>query len=71
MQEVVTLAAWPEVASQLAGLDLEHLRADLRDVGAWSDDELAVDMDNRLRFLWLAANYIAENPAETAEDDAA
>jgi len=68
-QEVVLLAAKPEVASQLAELDKEHVRAELLYTGHWTDDDLDSDADNLLRFLWLAANYIAESPDETIDTD--
>ena len=44
-------------------LSPDDLKSVLSEYGAWDDEQLADDDDNRERMLWLAACDIAENPA--------
>jgi hypothetical protein len=57
------LACEPGVAAQLAALDPEKVRDELREYGAWDDDELADHAANLLRVLWLAAGQIRDENA--------
>lgn len=41
--------------SLLEGIDHDDIRAELKEYGAWSADELADDEANRRRILWIAA----------------
>jgi hypothetical protein len=40
------------------GPTAERIRAELREYGAWSDEELADDEQNWHRLVWIAANNI-------------
>ena len=48
------------VRSEINALDPDDIRSELREYGAWDDDELADDELNKMRFLWLAAHSAAE-----------
>jgi len=47
------------LADQLEGKENE-VRQELREYGAWDDEELEDDDENNMRILWLAANNIVE-----------
>ena len=44
-----------------SNIDPDAIRSELREFGAWDDQELANDLDNRHRILWSAANDISES----------
>lgn len=50
----------PEVIAELSAIDAEQLRNELREYGAWNDDELANHSDNLDRILWIACCDINE-----------
>ena len=50
----------PYIAEQLAKLDHEDLRQELKQYGAWNAEELANHAQNLQRILWLAAWDIVE-----------
>ena len=51
----------PSLAAQLAAIDPAVLRAELKEYGAWTAEELTDHNANLDRILWLAANDIREN----------
>lgn len=53
----------PKVRRQLNKIDPDAIRAELREYGAWDDDELADDDENRRRIIWLAAWNIYDDLA--------
>lgn len=53
----------PGIARQLARVDPEKLRRELKEYGAWSDDELADHEENLRRFVWVTGNDMADNLA--------
>jgi hypothetical protein len=61
--DVEALAREPGVAAQLAALDPLAVAAELREYGAWDDDELADHDANLRRVLWLAAGQIRDENA--------
>lgn len=61
--DVSALALKPYVAKQLAAIDPEALRQELRGYGAWDDEELADHAQNLQRILWSAACSIVEEQA--------
>lgn len=66
--DVMALSKHWFIAQQLAALDPEKLRAELKGWGAWDAEELADHEDNLQRIVWLAACNISEeeqheNPA--------
>ena len=52
----------PAIAKQLDKLDPAKVRDELREAGAWTDEELANHDDNLSRLLWVACADIVEGP---------
>lgn len=50
----------PEVKAELAKIDPEQLRKELKEYGAWDDAELADHQTNLERILWIAAGNIMD-----------
>lgn len=48
------------IVAQLDRIDKETLRAQLKEYGAWHEEELADHKENCLRIIWLAAGDIQE-----------
>jgi hypothetical protein len=48
------------IIDQLDSIGADRIRAELRQWGAWDDDELAHERENRERLLWLAVMNIKE-----------
>jgi hypothetical protein len=60
-EDVSGLSRVPAIARQLDKIDPTLLRDELREYGAWEDDELADHDQNLQRILWLAAGDIVED----------
>jgi hypothetical protein len=58
--DVAELRKVPAIRRQLDRLDQETLKSELREFGAWSDDELSDHDANLDRNLWIAAGDIVE-----------
>lgn len=58
--DVAALRLEPKIKRQLTALDPRLVRDELREYGAWDDDELADHDQNLTRLLWIAANDITE-----------
>jgi hypothetical protein len=54
----------PSLAQQLAAIDPDSLRRELKEYGAWDDADLSDHQQNLSRILWLAAGDIKDNPDE-------
>lgn len=52
------------IAVQLDRISCAKIREELREVGAWSEVELANDEENRARIVWCAACNIREEYTE-------
>ena len=50
----------PYVIAQFEALDPDAIRSEIREYGAWDDQELADDAQNQARLLWCAAWSIRE-----------
>ena len=50
----------PEVRRELIQIKPALLRAELREYGAWSDEDLEDHEHNLARILWLGASHIVE-----------
>ena len=61
--DVSELAKAPAIARQLAKIDPQAIRDELREYGAWDDDELSDHEQNLQRILWIAAGDIVEERA--------
>jgi folate-binding Fe-S cluster repair protein YgfZ len=58
--DVLALSKVPEIAAQLEAIKPGILAAELKQYGAWDDNELADHQQNIQRILWLAAGDIVE-----------
>jgi hypothetical protein len=58
--DVLALSSVPSIASQLAAIKPADIAAELREYGAWDDNELADHSQNLQRILWIAAGNICE-----------
>jgi hypothetical protein len=63
-EDVQALSEDPHIAEQLARVDAQHLRDELRGYGAWDEQELADHEQNLQRLLWLACGDIVDNAYE-------
>jgi|SRR5580704_1534557 hypothetical protein len=59
-EDVLALSKVPEIARQLEAIDPIVLVRELREYGAWDENELADHRQNLQRILWLACNDITE-----------
>jgi hypothetical protein len=58
--DVAALRLDPAIIRQLDELDVDSLRAELSEYGAWDDSQLDDHDENLTRILWLACNNIKE-----------
>ena len=56
--DVVILLECPKIRRQLNKITDEDMQDELREYGAWNEDELSNRYDNNIRILWLAAEMI-------------
>jgi hypothetical protein len=61
MPAVKELLKDPTVRKQLDALSPDDIRSELKEYGAWDDDELADDEANKQRILWIAGGNISED----------
>lgn len=61
---VEALSKEPHIAAQLAEIDSDLLRAELKEYGAWEDPELEDHETNLQRLLWLACGDIRDNETD-------
>jgi hypothetical protein len=59
--DVLALSQHRKIRPQLERIDPEVLRQELREYGAWDEQELADHQQNLQRILWIAAGDIVEN----------
>jgi DNA-binding FadR family transcriptional regulator len=59
--DVLALSNHRKIRVQLERIDPKALRDELREYGAWSEEELADHEQNLQRILWIAAGNILEN----------
>lgn len=59
-EDVLSLSKVPDIAKQLDAIEPALLASELREYGAWDEDELADHRQNLQRILWLACNDIRE-----------
>ena len=58
--DVMALSKKPYIAEQLAKIDPMVLRNELKQYGAWDEEELSDHEENIQRILWLACGDIVE-----------
>jgi folate-binding Fe-S cluster repair protein YgfZ len=59
-KDVRTLRQQPKIRRQLAKINSELIKQELKEYGAWEDAELADKEMNEIRILWLAAGDIVD-----------
>ena len=59
-EDVLELSKVPSIAKQLAKVNPELLRGELKEYGAWDEEQLSDHDENLQRLLWLAAGDIKE-----------
>ena len=69
MADVVELMKKPHIKKQLDELDPDKLRKELKEYGAWDNEELKDNEANKKRILWLAAGNITEEDDESEDDE--
>jgi hypothetical protein len=63
-ESIAALRRAPRIAAQLDAIDPALLRSELKEWGAWSDDDLADHDVNLSRILWLACGDLFDNPSD-------
>lgn len=58
--DIAELKQVPKIKKQLAVIDFIQLQNELKEYGAWSDEELKNHEDNLTRILWFACAQIVE-----------
>lgn len=59
--DIAYLRTVPRIRRQLAKINPELLRKELKEYGAWDDEELADHDANLSRILWIACGDIVES----------
>lgn len=68
-ESIAYLRTLTNVKRELAKLDAEKLKDELREYGAWDDIELSDHDTNLSRILWLACADIVDSCAAYADND--
>lgn len=58
--DVMILLDTPKMKRQLKKIAPEKIAKELREYGAWDDEELKSEADNHMRIVWIAACNITE-----------
>ena len=59
--DIASLLLEPDISAQLLAISPQLLADELREYGAWNDEELANHSDNLARLLWIACGDIVDN----------
>lgn len=62
--DVAVLLGNKAIQRQLRKIDADAIRAELREYGAWDDEELADEAANQARIVWCAGCNITEELAQ-------
>lgn len=58
-EDVKALLSEPEIAAQFETIKADDIREELKEYGAWDDQELSDDEENRIRIMWIACGDIS------------
>ena len=58
--DIAELKQVPKIKKQLAVIDAIQLKNELKEYGAWDDEDLKDHEENLTRILWLACSNIVE-----------
>ena len=59
-KDLVKMMQLEEIQLELNRIDSENLRKELKEYGAWTEEELSNHNDNLMRILWIACCNINE-----------
>lgn len=59
-EDITELLKVPAIRRQLDKIPADTIKAELKEYGAWDEQELSSDEDNRARILWIACGNIRE-----------
>lgn len=59
--DIIEISRLPEIKQQLSRINPEDLKKELKEYGAWEDDELDDHNLNLQRILWIACANILES----------
>jgi hypothetical protein len=59
--DIAELLEKPLIKAQMMDIDPQLLIKELREFGAWNDEELSNHADNLARLLWIACGDIVDN----------
>ena len=68
--EIIELLENPKIQAQFKRICPTCIADELREYGAWSEEELSDDTANQERILWIAGGNIAEEPLDFISDPA-
>lgn len=57
-EDIAELLKTPAIKRQLDKIPADKIRDELKEYGAWDEEELSNDEDNRARILWIACGDI-------------
>lgn len=58
--DVMELLGRDYIRNQFAKIDPDAIRKELREYGAWDDEQLSNEADNEMRILWVACGDIVD-----------
>ena len=69
--DVRALSEVEHIAKQLDAIGADEIREEIGEIGAWDEEELKDDDENRQRLLWIACGHIVEEYDEDETQEAA
>lgn len=66
--DIAELLQVDEIRAQFETIKPESIRDELKEYGAWDDEELSDDQQNRARILWIACSNIREDVYEMEKE---
>jgi hypothetical protein len=60
LDDVEALLRVPEIIKQFDAIDPDKIRLEIKETGAWDETELQDTHMNKVRFLWIVGNDLAE-----------
>ena len=70
-EDVRALSEVEHIARQLDAIGADEIREEIGEIGAWDEEDLKDDDENRQRLLWIACGHIVEEyDEEEAEENA-
>ena len=68
-EDIKELMNKPYIKAQLDKLDPEELKRELKEYGAWDENELTDHEDNLMRILWIACGDISDRQFSEVDED--